>query len=352
MYNNPKHSNKAAMHNSAKHYHHLNQADRDRIQSLLDDNVEQAEIARIIGRDKGTISREIAQGKRKRGTHTVKNIQRYEATLADHTAYLRRHNAKYQGYKIEQDKTIRAYVIKGLRRHWGPDEIAGSMKQKQLPYYASKNAIYGWIYSSWGQAYAQCLYTKRYKPKKRKPKAKKILIPDRTGIEQRPVIVSTRTTYGHHEADTIVSSKRSGGKAALAVDIERKSRLLYCRKIANLRPQVFTGALRNMHQRYTKVATETFDNGIENRDYQRLGVPSYFCDPYSSYQKGSVENGNRLMRRYFPKGTNFDTVSPQKIAHAVQLINEKPRKILGYKSALQVAEDERLLKDKTLSKQD
>jgi IS30 family transposase len=278
------------------------------------------------------------------------NSEQYDATFANHKAYVRRHEAKYQGCKIEQHADIRSYIIKGLKRHWGPDEIAGSMKEKQLPFYASKNAIYGWIYSKWGQAYAKYLYTRRFKPKKRKPKTKKALIPDRVGIECRPVSVNKRETYGHHEADTIVSSKRSGGKAAIAVDIERKSRLLSGRKIANLKPGIFADALHDIQKHYTTVSSETFDNGIENREYQRLGVTSYFCDPYSSYQKGSVENGNRLIRRYFPKGTNFDTVSPQSIAYAIRLINNKPRKILGYKSALQIAEKEGLLKDKTPGK--
>jgi IS30 family transposase len=82
----------------------------------------------------------------------------------------------------------------------------------------------------------------------------------------------------------------------------------------------------------------TFDNGIENKKHASIGVPTFFCDPYSSWQKGGVENGNRMLRRYFPKGTDFAQVSQRDIDKAVKLINEKPRKILGYRSSFEVAE--------------
>ncbi len=81
----------------------------------------------------------------------------------------------------------------------------------------------------------------------------------------------------------------------------------------------------------------TFDNGIENKQHQSLGVPTFFCEPYSSWQKGGVENGNKMIRRYFPKGTNFRKISQRKVDRAISLINNKPRKILGYKTALEVA---------------
>jgi len=86
-----------------------------------------------------------------------------------------------------------------------------------------------------------------------------------------------------------------------------------------------------------KTLSETFDNGIENKAYESLGIPSYFCEPYSSWEKGSVENANKMIRRYFPKGTNFRKVSQRAVDRIVAIINNKPRKILGYKTALEVA---------------
>jgi transposase, IS30 family len=329
---------------SSKSYHHINQYERDRIQRLLDEGADEAAVARVLGRDKSTIGREIERNRRTRGKITAVNKQQYEAGTAGHKAYAKRLYAKHKGKKIESNRDLRQYIIRGLKKNWGPDEISGSMKVEQQPFYASKTTIYEWLYSEWGQAYTKYLYTKRHKPKPRKLKTEKVMIPDRTGIEQRPETVNDRSEYGHHEADTIVSGKSSGGRAALAVDVERKSRLVSARKTPNLKPKTFSGAMRKIKNKFTCMKSVTYDNGIENKDHASLEVEDYFCDPYSSWQKGGVENANRMIRRYIPKGTNLDNISPQKLAYVVRIINNKPRKILGYKSALQIAKEEALLK--------
>ena len=86
-----------------------------------------------------------------------------------------------------------------------------------------------------------------------------------------------------------------------------------------------------------KTLSITFDNGIENKQHRGLGVSTFFCEPYSSWQKGGVENANKMIRHYFPKGTNFRLVSQKKVDEAIAIINNKPRRILGYKTALEVA---------------
>ena len=93
--------------------------------------------------------------------------------------------------------------------------------------------------------------------------------------------------------------------------------------------------------------TLTFDNGIENKQHTRLGVATFFCDPYSSWQKGGVENANRMIRRYFPKGTDFAHISEKAIRRVERLINEKPRKILGYRTAIEAAVEEGVLLGKS-----
>lgn len=329
---------------SSRGYHHIDQYERDRIQRMLDEGADEAAIARVLGRHESTIGREIKRNRRVRGNISAVNKQQYEANAAEHKAYTKRLYAKHKGKKIESNHDLRQYIIRGLKKGWGPDEISGSMKTEQQPFYSSKTAIYEWLYSEWGQAYTKHLCTKRHKPKLRKQKVERVMIPDRIGIEQRPEAINDRSEYGHHEADTIVSGKRSGGKAALVVDIERKSRFISARKIPNLKPKTFGGAMRKVKGGLICMKSVTYDNGIENKNHASLGVDDYFCDPYSSWQKGSVENANRLIRRYIPKGTNLDNVSPQKLAHVVRIINNKPRKILGYKSALQIAKEELLLK--------
>ena len=96
-------------------------------------------------------------------------------------------------------------------------------------------------------------------------------------------------------------------------------------------------AVRNQKEGY-KTLSITYDNGIENKHYKETEIPSFFCEPYSSWQKGSIENANKMIRRYFPKGTNFREISQRKIDRFVSIINDKPRKILNYATALEVAE--------------
>ena len=327
-----------------KGYKHLNQAERDRIQSLLDQDVDEAEIARIIGRHPSTVGREIKRNKRQRGEISVANPEQYEATSADHKAYVRRLYASYQGKKIQEQDELRAYIIRKLGKHWNPDEIAGAMKQEKQPFYASKTTIYEWLYSEWGQPYCPYLDSRQSKPKKRRPKTQRHMIPDRVSIEQRPQAATDRTEYGHHEGDTVVSGKRTGSTAALVVDVERKARFISARKLANLKPRTFNKGMRSIQKQLTIVKSRTYDNGIENREHAKLGVDSYFCDPYSSWQKGGVENANRMIRHYLPKGMDLATVSPHRLARIIAILNNKPRKILGYKSALQVMTENGLLR--------
>src|SRR6266568_1443832 len=234
-----------------KGYKHLTQADRDRIQALLDQDVDEAEIGRIIGRHKSTVGREISRNKRKRGDTPVANNQAYEATLAGDKAYARRLYSGYQGKKIQEHDELRACVIQGLKKHWNPDEISGAMKKEKLPFYASKTTIYEWLYSEWGQSYCQYLDSHRYRPKKRKPKAQRHMIPDRVSITERPQAATDRTEYGHHEGDTIVSGKRTGSTAALAVDVERKARFISARVLANLKPKTFNKGMRSIQNQLT-----------------------------------------------------------------------------------------------------
>ena len=160
------------------------------------------------------------------------------------------------------------------------------------------------------------------------------MIPARTSITVRPQHVNSRRDYGHWEGDAVVSGKR--GTGALAVGVERKSRLIRAAQVDSLSSATYIHAMKNMtHDVLQK--SWTFDNGIENKKHQDLGVPTFFCDPYSSWQKGGVEHGNKMLRRYFPKGTNFAHVTQHRVDRVVARINNMPRKILKYRSALEVA---------------
>jgi transposase, IS30 family len=156
----------------------------------------------------------------------------------------------------------------------------------------------------------------------------------------RPKEADGRNQSGHWEVDAIVSAK--SGKGGVAVTQERKSRLLAAKVVRTLKPKPYAQKIKRMLK--GKIALSlTFDNGIENRNHQDLGVDTYFCDPYSSWQKGGIENGNKMIRRYLPKGTDFSKVKQRQIDKIIAIINQKPRRSLGYKSALAVARAEGIL---------
>ena len=318
----------------------ITDAERSEIDILHTKGYSARAIARALGRSPNTIAYELKRNSYKDGT--------YVAARAKQKAYVRRKYAKYQGKKIQEDNELRSFIIAKLTEHWNPDEIAGYLKANpSIGAYASKTAIYEWLRSAWGQQYCDLLYSKRYRRKPRKPnKTARVMIPDRTSITERPLAALDRAEAGHYEYDSIVSSKRSGSTVALAVLTERSSRLVHAQLVPNLKPEPYAQTITEL-AKGLQVLTMTTDNGIENKQHQlvtvKTGVPVFFTDPYSSWQKGGVENANKMLRRYFPKGTDFATVSQTDVVDALRRINNKPRRILGYKSSLQIAKEKGLI---------
>jgi IS30 family transposase len=326
-----------------KKYQQLSQYERDRIEILLKAGHTQKDIADVLGRSPSSISREISRNRRRKRTKKGAVLGKYEASTAQLKQYNRRRNSKYQSKKIERNEDLKKYIIKCLKMHWSPDEISGRIREDKLDFYASKNLIYEWLYSVYGQRYTKYLCTKKYKPKKRKTKkTKKQLIPNRISIKDRPKCIDKRLDYGHWEADTIVSGKKTGARDALAVAYERKSRYAEVRKISNLKPDSMNQALRAMDSKLS-IDSLTLDNGIENQYYEELGISTYFCEPYSSWQKGGVENANGMIRRFIPKGVDISKVTKKYLEVVLDIINNKPRKSLNYRTPREVAVENGLL---------
>ena len=303
----------------------LSRAERLEIGILLEKRYSLRSIARALGRGHNTVSYEIR-------TNSVNG--QYDALKAHAKARVRKRFRKFQWSKINADSELERLVIAKLKGHWNPDEIAGWLKESKRRPYVSKTAIYDWLRTSRGEQYCEYLYSKRKRVKKRRPKAKKILIPNRVSISLRSPGAENRSRYGHWERDSVVSKK--GGVGGVAVHQERKSRLVVGIKVASMRPAEHAEATQAV-ARLAVVKSTTADNGIENRTHETWGAPVFFCDPYSSWQKGGVENANKMLRRYFPKGTDFAWVSQKEISRACAIINDKPRRILGYRSARQLA---------------
>lgn len=310
----------------------LSDAERSEISILKTRGCGVREIARALGRSPNTVSYELKQ-------NSVDGT--YDPLKAKQKSRVARRSRRYQQHKIERNIALRKYVVAGLESGWNPDEISGAMKQTKQPFYVGKTVIYDWLYSSYGQPYCQYLPSAHYKPKKHPAKTtQRVMIPDRVSVGMRPTGAANRTRYGHWEGDTVVSGKRTGGKAALAVCQERKTRFIGAVLIPNLKPESFAAAAASLLVG-KKALSLTLDNGIENKQHAAIttatGAKTFFCDPYSSWQKGGVENANKLLRRYLPKGCNLDHFDQEFVDAVVDRLNNKPRKILGYKSALQCA---------------
>ena len=305
----------------------LKLSDRLEIKILLDKGYSLRVIARSMDRGHNTVSYEV----RKNG-----GVTGYNPVNADIYARTRKKDTRKEWSKIEHNTEMRTYIIECLERHWNPDEISGRMKLDLKPWYASKTAIYEWLWSVYGQKYCVHLYSHRYHKKPHLKKTERVMIPNRVSIKYRPEVINDRSESGHWERDTIVSRKRCSG--GISTGLERVSRLIDATKVVSMSTFEHMEAVEKQKKKYLTLS-ETFDNGIENKAYESLGIPSYFCEPYSSWEKGGVENANKMIRRYFPKGTNFRKISQKLIDQIVFIINSKPRKILGYKTALEVARE-------------
>ncbi len=284
-------------------WHQLRQEDRDRMEALLNSGETQENVAKALKVDAGTVSREMKR-KPKNG--------RYDAEKAQAKARVERGHSKYQGMKVNGNAELKAHIIAELEKKRSPDEIAGRMKLENMPFYASKNAIYKWLYSAYGQRYAPLLCSKRYRKRKQKRKVKRTMIPNRKSIDDRPLGATNRTRYGHYEGDTIVAPKKAGNTEAVAVAVERKTRFLLAARIPSLAPKEMTLAVNGFAGR-ASVLSITIDNGIENKGHGDWGMPAFCADPYSPWQKPLVEcTIGLLRRRHFKKGTVSAPWCPKK----------------------------------------
>ena len=323
-------------HNKESQYSQLDQAKRDRVQALRTNGHTQTEIARILGVRQSTISRELQRNCRKVRTKHGTRDGPYESSVAQRKAYVRRYYAKWRWKKIDHDQRLEAYIVEKLKQRWNPDEISGRMREDKEPFYASKTAIYEWMRTSKGDRYCQYLYSERHRVKRqRDKKTKRTLIPHRISIAERPLGATNKTRYGHWEGDTMVSAKKTASKAAASVAYERKAKFIEARRIKNLKPTSHNQALKSMLAN-KKALSLSQDNGIENTKHQELGIPTYFCDPYSSWQKGGVEHAIKMLRRFIPKKADLNDYTNRDLQGFTRILNNKPRKSLGYKKPYEV----------------
>jgi IS30 family transposase len=166
-------------------------------------------------------------------------------------------------------------------------------------------------------------------------KSPRQLIPNRIWIDERPAVVSTRERYGDFEGDTMGVPRYT--RETIAAVIERKSRYILAKKITRLK---FTMPAFQKLLKPFPATTFTLDNGVENVRYRELGIPTYFCHPYSSWEKGSIEYAFKLMREYIPKKADLRNYTENEITAVVDTLNDRPRKCLGYRTPKEVFEEQ------------
>lgn len=281
-------------------------------------------IARALGRSVSSVSGELRRN-RVRGA--------YDAKKAAHKAYARRKYAKYQGMKIVEHASLRKFVEELLYDDQSPENIAGRMRQRRvgLPQ-VSKNSVYRFIASVHGRKIES--YRNERKQRARRRRARARPLSGRTFIDKRPKHIQARLRTGDSEADFIVSGRT--GRGILLVVVDRKLRAAFIEQILDVSvPNVHRAFLR-IQKRFPELRSITTDNDILFRDHQTLsallGVRIYFCRPYHSWEKGTVENTNGVIRKDIPKGADISKHSKRFVQKLEDKLNRRILKCLGYRT--------------------
>ena len=324
-----------------KHYQQLGIEEREKIYLSLWQRKSIRQIAFEIRRSPSTISRELRR-------NFPRHRMVYKPRLAQERA---QETIKKRGQRLRlKSSVIRAYVKDKLTNEdWSPEQIAGTLPFDHPGWTVSPEAIYQYIYAQYTrEGYGHCIgedlriYLKRkHKVRKRKliPFKEEKGIKNRVSIDQRPIVVDKRIEPGHWEGDSIVSRKSLVGLNTL---VERVSGLVKISKISNGTGAETAKAVTNCLKDFPGLMRKslTVDNGGENAGHQditkSLGLRVYFAHPYHSWERGTNENTNGLIRYYFPKGTDFATIPNEQIKEVEEKLNARPRKRLGYKSPQEV----------------
>lgn len=313
---------------------HLTLQDRQTIEIQLSRWSLQNEIAKVLKRSESSISREIDNNSIKK---QWSNKFVYLALEADHKAYVKRRWAKSQSMKINMNTELKLYIISELKRTdiiTSPKSIAFSWNQKKKDVTISHESIYKWLDQPAQDKYRELLlYKKGYKKIKAIKWSK---IKWRVPLDQRPKWANKRSEIGHLEADLIVSNKWN--KSVLLTLTDRKTRLPRIFKLKNKSSKSIMDLIASVKTEIW-IKSVTFDNWMEfafHHLLNKIWIDTFFCEPYHSWEKGSIENLNRIIRRWFPKWTNFATVSDEEIKRVCNIIANSPREILGFKSPNQV----------------
>jgi IS30 family transposase len=313
-------------------YRHLNINDREVILKMRAQQASMLQVGDYLGRSAGTISRELSRN--------VSSTHEYKPHLAQRY-YERRREESKSPYRLEEEVFLREYVEKKLKKYWSPEQISsGIWKESKIQ--VSPLTLYSWVYrnrTEGGELYKYLRQNHHRRRKQRGGDDRRGQIPGRRMIDERPKVVNERKRLGDWESDTVEGRKGSG---FIATHVERKTRYTVAVKVADKSAETVTqatlAAMRKLPPE--KVKTMTFDNGKEFAGFKELErgleMRSYFAHPYHSWERGTNENTNGLLRQFFPKGMDFGKIMQSDVDIALELLNNRPRKCLNYRTPAEV----------------
>ena len=308
------------------HYTQLTREERYQISALKAAGHDQVEIAKVIGRHKSTISRELTRNRGLRG---------YRPKQADNLAVNRRQDKST--HRIVPESWSRVELL--LREYWSPEQIS-----RWLRYEENINVSPEWIYQyilrdkQSGGALYRYLRCQKQRKKRYGAQDRRGQLKGRVSIDERPEIVNQRSRVGDWEADTVIGKQ---GGSVLVTLVERKTRLTVIGKAPNRTAQEVTAVIvKRLMPLAAQVKTLTYDNGKEFASHQQIDKElksnGYFAHPYHSWERGLNENTNGLIRQFFPKGKDLVEITDAQIQEVMDKLNNRPRKCLGFKTPNQI----------------
>jgi len=305
-------------------YTQLTREQRYQIKALLDTDHNQRKIADVLGVHKSSIQRELKRNRGQRG---------YRAKQAHEKASARRKRKSQARISV---KTWRL-VEKELCEDWSPEQVSARLKKSGFS--VSHERIYQYVYAdkrAGGTLWKHLRHPKKYR-KRAGGRDRRGKISNRRSIEERPAIVEERSSIGHWEADLIVAKNHQGVALTLT---ERKSRFTLLRSFPSKHAEPITQGIIELLKWDKRLKSITFDNGKEFAGHQEialaLNTDCYFAHPYSSWERGTNENTNGLIRQYFPKSYNLKKVSMEEEVMVMDKLNSRPRKCLDFMTPYEV----------------
>jgi IS30 family transposase len=316
-----------------KTYTQLTEDERYQIYEGVTEKRSHREIALLVNKHHSTVSREVDRNTGLRG---------YRPKQAQEKAYQRNQN-KPRYIKLTAD--VQQLISENIMHEWSPDQIKGRLKSKGLAMVCA-TTIYGFIQQdkdSGGDLYKHLRHRKPYKRRTGSLEARGQII-GRISIDERPPIVDKKIRIGDWEADTVIGKGHKGVLVTLADRVSKKTRIAH---FASKHAEVVTNAIiKLLKSEKAYLHTITFDNGKEFAYHAKLkkalGADNYFAHPYCSWERGLNENHNGLIRQYLPKGMALNKVTAKKIRVIQNKLNNRPRKLLDYKTPNEVYDAMRL----------